>query len=121
MSDRLHLAHVDQNADDDPPGWYFWDLSGGARAVVTRCAHCGSQGMLTSHSIEPSGEVNASIYCCEPGHAFYVLVEARFHRSRSCEENNPYAKGSDLHGRWLSGWRSEQARAMEHTDILGTK
>jgi hypothetical protein len=37
------------------------------------------------------------------------------------EANNPHANGSDLHGRWLSGWRSEQARAIEHTDIRGTK
>ncbi len=30
------------------------------------------------------------------------------------EANNPYLEGSDLHGRWRSGFRSAAAESMEH-------
>jgi hypothetical protein len=51
-----------------------------------------------------------------------ALLEGRAAFQRGADEgNNPYPQGGDLHGRWLSGWRSEQARAIEHTDIRGTK
>jgi hypothetical protein len=30
-------------------------------------------GMLTKHSIDLCGEVNASIFCCDAGHIFAVL------------------------------------------------
>ena len=76
MSDRVHLAKV--AVDSMLPGWSFWQLGGETGgendlAVVQRCAHCKDMGMLTKHSISPSGEVNASIFCCEPGHIFAIL------------------------------------------------
>ena len=71
MNARVHLPRVP--CDSMLPGWSFFSIGGRPDSVVVRCAHCKSMGMLVKHSIEPNGEVNASIYCCEPGHIFAVL------------------------------------------------
>lgn len=73
MSDRRVLRHIETGATGEA-GWFFLQLHEDSRRMVcVRCEHCKTAGRLFHHSIDRTGEVNASINCCEPGHAFYVL------------------------------------------------
>jgi hypothetical protein len=78
--ERKHIPQITdfETLDEHSVGWYFdpdchYPREGEQKCVVFRCPN-GHHAAVTLHSIEPNGEINASILCWKNDyHEFGIL------------------------------------------------
>jgi hypothetical protein len=79
--ERVHVRQETDYANLDKKGeafWYFDDCNypdaNGRKEVVFRCPN-GHGAACTNHSIEPNGEINASVLCWENDYHEWCILD----------------------------------------------
>jgi hypothetical protein len=71
MSDRYPLPRLEKWPEEPAGGW--WVLNG--EEIIFRCPKCHQNGGVPLHSIDSSGEINASLLCDCGFHEFGILLD----------------------------------------------